>query len=229
LLVLFLVGCGSRGAVDSLGQPTPGVNPVTDGGPRDAAAEPIDVTAPMDRGSGFVDASVDGGEMDQSLPPEDRAVPEAGGDVIRDAGRDIEAADAGTCGPGLILCGKTCVNPLTDNDNCGVCNLKCNLFMSGDVVLGGCNNGLCTGAYGACFPADRPYFTCDEVCAREKTQCVQAGCMGFTHVEYQFDADCEGKVVMEVRTSEACNQPMQLASGYRAGRCCCAKRPGEKL
>ena len=52
---------------------------------------------------------------------------------------------------------------------------------------------------------------------------------GATHTEYQYLSDCEQKHAMEIRTNEACDQPMQFASSYRAGRCCCAKRPSGTL
>src|SRR5690242_17926160 len=115
-VLVFLVGCGSRGAVDSLGQPTPGVIPMSDGGARDVNIEPTDSAPPMDRGRGFVDASVDAGEQeDQSAPPSDRATPESGDEGSRDVAADIATTDA-ACAPGMVLCDRTCVNILTDND-----------------------------------------------------------------------------------------------------------------
>ena len=82
-------------------------------------------------------------------------------------------------------------------------------------------------SYGACFTGTKPYFTCDEICAQESSVCVQAGCMGATHIEYVYASDCDDKVVSMIYTNEACNQPAQFASELLAGRCCCARRPGE--
>ena len=239
--VLVTIGCGSRGDVDLLGGGVGhGPQGPTDGSPTDGLVQPMDAFVSPDRGQGGMDASldveaIDATTRDEGAPP-DRGDPDSTVDVdladtptvdASDAGISETGVDSGRCDGGL-LCGAQCVNPLTDNDHCGTCNFKCNLFEQGGTVLGGCSNGLCAGAYGACFAASTPFFTCDEVCAKEGQVCIQAGCMGFTPTEYTFLDGCESKQVMEIHTNEACNQPMQLAAGYRAGRCCCAKRPGER-
>jgi hypothetical protein len=234
-LVFTCLGCGSRAGVDLLGGPAGrGVQPIADGAPSTDSPEPMDaVSAPdanvtvdanvgdetteidaaLDRSETLPDVvAVDIGTLDRSNP---------------DVGPPGPTRDAGPCDGGL-LCGNKCVNPLTDNDNCGACAIKCDIYTVGDVTMGGCKNGLCAPAYGACFTAMRPYFTCDEICAQESAKCIQAGCMGATHIEYVYETDCDSKVVSAIYTNEACNQPSQFASGERAGRCCCAKRPGER-
>jgi hypothetical protein len=176
--------------------------------------EPTEVDASAEGSSDHAvnfDAKPDLGSADRSTP---------------DAGLDAPLRDSGPCDGGL-LCGKTCVDPLTDNDNCGRCNFKCNVYTSGTFTMGGCEKGLCAPSYGACFTGTKPYFTCDEMCAQEGATCVQAGCLGATHIEYTYPSDCDDKQVSMISANQACNQPAQFASGQRAGRCCCARRPGD--
>lgn len=45
------------------------------------------------------------------------------------------------CPPGLILCGDTCVDEQTDNENCGACGVDCSAGVSADA--GACTAGRC--------------------------------------------------------------------------------------
>jgi hypothetical protein len=232
LLVLISVGCGSRAGVDLLGGPMGrgGQSLLDAAGPHDSG-EPTDAPLAPD-GIATFDAADERIEIDvaddRGEPAPDRAAFDSGRDVnsTDGPGPDSPRRDAGICDGGL-LCGNTCVDPMTDNDNCGSCNLKCNIFTANGVTMGGCKNGACAPAYASCFVNMKAYFTCDEICAQEGQTCVQGGCMGATHIEYEYSSDCDSKVVSMIYTNELCNQHAQFASGQRAGRCCCAKRKNE--
>jgi hypothetical protein len=97
-----------------------------DGGgtePDGGTTDPDGGTTDPDGGSTDPDAS----ELDAGDEP-DASVPDA----------DPDASGGPTCLPEELLCNGECIDPLTDEDNCGRCNNAC--------ATGLCELGVCVGA-----------------------------------------------------------------------------------
>lgn len=124
---------------------TPDVDVVSDLGPADVS--PTDVSP--------TDVSPTDVALDAS--PTDGSPLDVGGDV---GGR----VDTG-CTPPEVLCGGSCVDPASDNANCGRCGLAC---PAGQVCAGGTCNAVC----------GPPLLLCDGACIDPRNDPVNCGGCG---------------------------------------------------
>lgn len=71
-----------------------------------------------------------------STPPGDGGMTSTDGEMTSDGGTTPmdASAEANACGAGMISCSGMCLDPMTDDANCGGCGLSC---------AGGCSKGEC--------------------------------------------------------------------------------------
>jgi hypothetical protein len=131
------------------------------------------------------------------------------------ASGEIDSTGEPSCQAPDIECDGVCVNPLTDNLNCGECGNMCVI----EWELGGCVEGYCAPRLSDCVAWDNP-IPCSEVCAQSVGSCVEMGCDGFTYYSYGSLAQCLGYAYNAV-SSAPCTEPDFATNG--AYRCCCAQ------
>jgi hypothetical protein len=80
------------------------------------------------------------------------------------------------CEAPLIACGGECVDPMTSDEHCGLCDNGCGRLEKGPGAAGGCLEGMCLAGWGMCFQNYQP-FTCDDLCGQfSGFSCVENGC-----------------------------------------------------
>ncbi len=121
----------------------------------------------------------------------------------------------GPCTAPEIECDGACVNPLTDDLNCGECGHAC--IIEGGV--GACIEGSCTPRLSECIDWGNP-IPCNEVCAQIEATCVATGCLGGTYVTYNIIEDCLAHDPNGV-LADPCTEPDIPSNG--AYRCCCSQ------
>jgi hypothetical protein len=152
---------------------------------------------------------------DASLPPQD-----AGGDAMR--------SPDGGCGSGLLSCAGACIDPSTDNGNCGVCHNLCGLGLICEEGVCGCPPGL-TFCGGTCVDARTDANNCG-ACG---TMCPSGvpcgggvcGCgaptklCGTACVDESSDDQHCGSCINACAIGQSCTNGMCGCSG---GACACA-------
>ncbi len=126
-----------------------------------------------------------------------------------------ESTSDGPCMAPEIECDGGCVNPLTDDLNCGECGHTCIV----DGGLGGCVEGSCSPRLSECIDWENP-TPCNEVCAQIGSACVANGCLGGTYVTYDVLEHC-----LDHNPNGASINPCTAPEAPSAGayRCCCSQ------
>ncbi len=129
---------------------------------------------------------------------------------------ETESTSDGPCTAPEIECDGGCVNPLTDDINCGECGHAC--IVGGGA--GGCVDGSCSPRLSECVDWSNP-MPCNEVCAQLGATCVVDGCpFGSTYVMYDALEDCLAHN-RDGFSSSPCTEPDFVGNG--AYRCCCTQ------
>ena len=126
-----------------------------------------------------------------------------------------ESTSDGPCMAPEIECDGGCVNPFTDDLNCGECGHACIV----DGGLGGCVEGSCSPRLSECIDWENP-TPCNEVCAQIGSGCVENGCVGGTYVTYDVLVDCFNHE-SNGHVTGPCTEPGFATAG--AYRCCCSQ------
>jgi hypothetical protein len=119
------------------------------------------------------------------------------------------------CGPPEISCGDGCVNPFTDNENCGECDNAC--LVEGE--HGNCVDGECAPTLSECFSWETP-VPCEDVCSQMGMACLQQGCQNGTYLFYGALDTCDQHTPSGASINP-CSEPSTPDNGYY--RCCCAQ------
>ncbi|XXT15957.1 hypothetical protein WME94_37495 [Sorangium sp. So ce429] len=111
-----------------------------------------------------------------------------------------DGGGGGGCPDGELTCGEACVDPSTDIEHCGACDVACSAFGGAPRCLDGvCQPPACEADRGDCdgdpengCEADLITSTahcggCDTPCSG---QCVQGGCVVPTHIAAGTDYTC---------------------------------------
>jgi hypothetical protein len=154
---------------------------------RDVVMPPADVTMPP--------ADVTMPPVDVTMPPADADMPPADADMPP---ADASAVDSGpTCPVGQLSCGGACVNPQTDNNNCGACGAVCPMGQS-------CMTGAC-----------RPTV----VCPMGQTACG-ATCVNTTSDNANCGMCGNACPMGQVCTMSVCGAPPCAMGQTRCGAAC---------
>jgi len=170
LCVALLFGCGDDDGMSDV-----------DAGGVDAGEMRMDEDGGVEEDAGTI--GDDGGLMDDAGTSADAGTSDDAGASTEDAGAtDAGVADAGTpdsgtpdagppCSGDELLCGGACVDPLTDEANCGDCDVVC---ATGGTCAGGactCGSGelVCDGACLDVTSDDMNCGGCDVVCPHLST------------------------------------------------------------
>ncbi len=129
---------------------------------------------------------------------------------------EVESTSDGPCTAPEIECNGGCVNPLTDDLNCGECGHTC--IVGGGA--GGCVDGICSPRLSECVEWSNP-MPCNEVCAQLGAACAEYGCpFGSTYVQYDILSDCLDHNPNGYN-GDPCTEPDVPSNG--AYRCCCSQ------
>jgi hypothetical protein len=80
------------------------------------------------------------------------------------------------CDAPLIECGGECIDPMTSDEHCGLCDNGCGRVEKGPGAAGGCLEGTCAVGWGVCNESHDP-LTCEDVCGEfTGYACVENGC-----------------------------------------------------
>jgi hypothetical protein len=80
------------------------------------------------------------------------------------------------CDAPLIECGGECIDPMTSDEHCGICDNGCGRVEKGPGTAGGCFEGMCAVGWSSCYQNYDP-FTCDDLCGQfPGYACVENGC-----------------------------------------------------
>ena len=89
--------------------------------------------------------------------------------------------DGDGCSSTEIECNGECINPLTDEQNCGTCGRTCEEKL-GLLIEGGCSQGECLPMFSPCVSEADGFTTCDDVCAGQGEACLSEAESPYCHV-----------------------------------------------
>lgn len=127
----------------------------------------------------------------------------------------VDSSSESPCQSPSIECDGICIDPLSDEQNCGECGKEC--IIEGE--YGGCMGGECLPSLSECVSWDNP-IPCSDVCSQSGEVCAELGCDGFTYIAYGSLETC-ADLLPQGFSSDPCTEPDFATNG--AYRCCCAQ------